>query len=308
MAATTINTKVYIRPGQQVRRLRLSPETSFETFRALILNAFESSPLVQLLQEYDAQFLYLDDEEDWISINTEQEFRDALSYFESGDELFRVKAVLVTKQKQQQQQQHVQQQHPLFQRFHCRPHPNCFRRAASQFEPASGLLNGFFDVLNHQNRSSESPVNDKKQPASSTKNPVDSFSGFLNELFDVLIETEKPESQTTQSESKSQSREIPIDEYNQVPVENSVTQESDVATHNEESEQQLINTTSESAAEEKQEESHTTVPPQPDQSFQQELQSLESMGFTNKQLNVHLLKHHKGDLVKVVSQLLELTH
>jgi hypothetical protein len=260
--ATTINTKVYIRPGQQVRRLRLSPsETSFETFRALILNAFESSPLVQLLQEYDAQFLYLDDEEDWISINTEQEFRDALSYFESGEELFRVKAVIVTKQKQQQQRQ-VQHQHPLFQRFHCKPHPSCFRRTAPQFEPVSGL----FDVLNHQNRSSESPVNDKKQPDS-----IDSFSGFLNELFDVLIETDKPESQTTKSESNTAS---------------------DI---------------SKLAVEEKPEELHTTVP-QPDQLLQQELQSLESMGFTNKHLNVHLLKQHKGDLVKVVSQLLEVSH
>jgi hypothetical protein len=53
-----------------------------------------------------------------------------LEFFGSGDEGC----------YKQKEQQHVQQTLPLFQHFHCRPHPGCFRRPAHQFVPVSGLL------------------------------------------------------------------------------------------------------------------------------------------------------------------------
>jgi hypothetical protein len=317
MSATTINTKVYIKPGQQVRRLRVSTETSFEAFRGLILNAYESSPLLKE-KEYDAQFLYLDDEEDWISINTEREFQDALSYFESGDELFRVKVVIVTKEKQQHLSQHPWS-HQRPQHHHHRFHPTRCFRAPWQI----------FDGVNQQQvRSSETPVHTRQhsndilslldelfvipgsqqttQKKSTAEAPVhkkqsesvDPFSGLINELFDALI-GEKPESQQPHNKPKAHSSEIPIDEQSQ-PAQAEVHVE-----------QQLVET-QESVSEQPEHISNENPEsPQPvaeEQSFQQELHSLEIMGFTNKSLNFHLLNHHKGDLVKVISQLLELTH
>jgi hypothetical protein len=270
--AATINTKVYIKPGQQIRRLKVSPDTSFETFRGLILNAYESAPLLQFKdKEYDAQFLYLDDEEDWISINSEQELKDALSFNGSG--LFRVQVVIVAKEKKQNQTETKVQLQPW---FHHRP--LCFQSQKRTQQPAQQQqqLPWFhnrthcFQSKNRTQRLQQTEVPVEQQPAET-----------------VVVNIQES---------------VPLPELEPVDV---------VVTQIEEPEEQLQEQQHES---EKQEEEITQpvivveAPTIEDQPFQQELVSLESMGFTNKQLNVHLLNHHKGDMVKVVSQLLELNH
>jgi hypothetical protein len=81
----TISAKVYFRPGIQVRRVTIDQSVPLETFVTELRNLYESSPLFPG-GEYQTQLLYLDEENDWILVNTEKEWKDGIRSFTNKKE------------------------------------------------------------------------------------------------------------------------------------------------------------------------------------------------------------------------------
>jgi hypothetical protein len=112
-----ISAKVYFQPGNQVRRLQVANskfkdliEHLKQLFVSYVGNEHYNNEL------FDVQVLYLDSEKDWVSVNSEPEWTDALYYFkqEQGESLLRLKVIVVKKQQQKQEQQ--QQENVAFHR------------------------------------------------------------------------------------------------------------------------------------------------------------------------------------------------
>ena len=236
MSSTTIQAKVYF-PNQQIRRISFSPETEFSEFKQTLIEAYESSPLFVPV-EYDAQLLYLDDEHDWIMVNTQPEWIAAVSNLQER-ELLRVK-VLISRKKNEKA-----------------VHSNRgasfipFRRAALE-NPLLALLANIGEVIEL-----DSTPTPHQKPAQSQQQ--ESANGVVQEA----------------------------QQYDEKRAPNPNT----VATGN-----------NQGVSENVPGESSCNI----EKSYESELQLLESMGFTNRNLNEHLLNCFSGDVRQVASSLVDL--
>jgi hypothetical protein len=102
-----IHTKIYYRPGNQVRRFRLDTNTSLSSFTTTACSLFIDSPFVTVksISEIHVQVLYLDNENEWISVNSENEWIDGMTNFiqtyDCNENVFRVKVLVVSKKRLQ---------------------------------------------------------------------------------------------------------------------------------------------------------------------------------------------------------------
>jgi hypothetical protein len=78
-----ISTKIYFQPGNQIRRLNLNPsEADYYELQDYLVNAYASIS-GDKPDEFTIQMQYLDAENDWIYVDSEQEWKDALYSFQT---------------------------------------------------------------------------------------------------------------------------------------------------------------------------------------------------------------------------------
>ena len=254
MSATTVQAKVYF-PNQQIRRISFHKETEISEFKKDLIQAYESSPLFVAV-EYDTQLLYLDEERDWIMVNTQPEWSTALNNLKD-QELLRVKVIIIRKKKEEMVPRRV--------RFG--PGRRC------EF----AMNHPLFRLLSQR--------------------------GEKQEETQSVDQTQAPQQQTESSEEKKLESPVPTEQAEERTAEEPAQEElveekvSEVTSSNEPEPTHHTEQTSSTSAE-------------PEQSneakYENELKLLESMGFTNSDLNKHFVHHFNGDLPQVVSSLLNL--
>ena len=93
---TAVQAKVYF-PNNQIRRLSFNTDSELLQIKNILKTSFELSPLFSsITEDYDFQLWYLDDEFDWILVNTEPEWTTALT-ITSNQDLMRIKVAIVRK-------------------------------------------------------------------------------------------------------------------------------------------------------------------------------------------------------------------
>lgn len=308
---SSISTKIYIRPGQQVRRTVVHPDTSLEDFKRQVIQAYESSPLF-VPREYDVQLQYYDEEGDWICANSEQEWKEGIRLYEvSAKELFRVKFTLLAKTQQQRPTTSTSDD-----RSHIREHPfRCF-----------GRLRG----LRHGSRPYWMKEEKDTSPSTEQQESADQINNLLSSLFSTVFgppqseekryEYENKKDSSTEAhsnESENRGYHQPQNEistisqpaYSEIGDISVLVQEDDVPTETYTPHPSVSNN-EEIHQEEKdcQPQHMDPIEEQAKEQYHDALITLETMGFTNKALNHHLCSHFKGDIPKIVSSLLEISH
>ena len=238
MSSTTIQAKVYF-PNQQIRRISFSHETEFSEFKQTLIEAYESSPLFVPV-EYDAQLLYLDDEHDWIMVNTQPEWTAAVNNLHEK-ELLRVK-VLISRKKSENAG---------------------LRNRGASFVPCRrfALENPLFAFLAKIGEEIELEGSENSSTPQQQSNQSDTSFSEQQEAVNGGV----------QEAQQRDEKQVPNGDH----LANSETGPCEVSNITE-------------------------------KSYDTELQLLESMGFTNRNLNKHLLHSFGGDLRQVASSLVDL--
>lgn len=96
--------KVYFKPGNQVRKIQFAVQGSYEDFMNHLLQLYLSYAGSDRYEPpFATQLLYLDDENDWVSVNTQNEWEEAIRLYNGQvqlkDSLMRLKVVILKQKK-----------------------------------------------------------------------------------------------------------------------------------------------------------------------------------------------------------------
>lgn len=73
----SISCKIYIKPGKHIRRINLAHDTPFEEFKKKLLDLIVSQ-IQEDLPPFLLHICYMDEEKDWITVDSEEEWKEAL--------------------------------------------------------------------------------------------------------------------------------------------------------------------------------------------------------------------------------------
>jgi len=336
-----VKAKVYYQPGNQVRRLMVGPSGYNDLIEHLTQLYLSYGNNSSLDEKFELQLLYLDHEGDWISVNSEQEWTDAVNYFVSEqqgrDNIWRLRVLVVKKQQQQQQDQKQVHRHIVCDgcdtrgiegtRYKCETCPDydlcesCYAKRSSdpinhhhhQFtaiEKPSHPFRGHCPWrFNNNNAKQWNGCHNWKNKCGKWKEVAEQFkkctsadSTSSSPLGDVIQELAKaftnvptdnnntasqPEQSTSTQGSTTQPFENMISNFlgqfapqQQPPQQQNTTQQQETAPKAEEQAQQQ------------------------QQQYESELTALQNMGFYDSERCVQLLNRYKGNVSRVVAELL----
>jgi hypothetical protein len=266
----TMHLKVYLQ--RSIRRFTITTDTTYEQFVALFKDIYPQEVNSLLFQ-------YVDDEEDLVSFSTQHEWENALkNHVESKAKLLRVKVRSNIPQRQQQ-----------------RSAKNLFngpRYRDGLFKQFSGLFSA--------RCASQQKCGAKKED--NIEKLIEHCVPILKNLFGVEIEIKREQSQQNQEKKPEITEKIQdkkegdnIEEKKEEHIEEIVIDDEAPLIEGEKEEKQVVT------------ETFNRVEQAPVVTYAIKLEKLKNMGFTNEKLNVNLLKTYKGDLVRAVNALVQLS-
>jgi len=296
---TTLTTKIYIHPGNEVRRLELNPNVdTLKSIQAKLKQAHEISPLFETssANNFDYVIQYLDDESEWITVTTEEEWKVALkvgALLASTDPraVLRVKCNLIQRPKQVREPHRASPQpFPIINLFD--PQQRIQTRPEGYDQP---LLSRTYPFIVQRKQTQE------KKESFDLDNLINSVVGTFfvapqeinqegssNKVEKVEIEKFNTEEKTPVEEKKESSQEVEPNKDEQLDEEAPII--GDVLEKQEKQERELI---SEDTKEQEFE-------------YPIQLASLIAMGFANEESNKNLLRKNHGDITKTLTELLKL--
>jgi len=300
---STLTTKIYLRPGNEVRRLELNPNIdTLHSLQAKLKEVHEASPFYDSASgNFDFLIQYLDDENEWITVTTEEEWKVALKVgaaLASVDPraILRLKCIIVRRPKPLRESHRATVQgFPidfLFapqQQMEVRP-TRCQR-----------VLSRPCSIIG-QNQQTQ-----KKQDPFDLENLINSVLGAF------FVESQDKSQESSNKGEKKETEEKPKREEKQEEialVDKKESSQEDEQPEHVDDEAPIIEDVPEQP--EKQEdqvkESETISENTKEQEFEYpaQLNSLVAMGFANEDFNKFLLRKNRGDITKTVAQLLEL--
>lgn len=281
---------IKLRVANEFRRFAIKPSTTLQE-----LNAFVTQRLLPHAQ-FKAEnivYYYLDQDEDWIKVTIEEDWLEAMSFAQEYNDQYLALRLAVKQDKEQRHQ-------------HCKRAEHCRRNA----NPWLNLLHSVF-AEQKQNQCQNAMTCPKQQQQPASKNlesllqqkmssvkvpaPVESQPAKR-----AIVITEYPSVQDTNTQqlvadtkifSNAEPEATIVKQQEQEPV---VEQEAPAKEEQQPNVEQIVLDSN------KQQEAATEQAP----TYQVELNILNSMGFSNTKLNIHLLNNFKGSMAKVIDALL----
>jgi hypothetical protein len=308
-----IRTKIYFAPGDQVRRMKIDSNTSFDDMMNQLTKLHETSPRF-MIGEYVYQVMYQDEEGDWVIIDSEEEWKDALStqVKTSDQQLMRIKFIAINKSLEAINK--------------CRK--NCQKVVTERYESnVKPMIDQFKELLKDPQKHQQA-VEWLKEVTSKLGNQAQTgFNGVHNKVDTWLKTNEVPSKVESYMKEFEQMANTLADRVEEAISNTLAPQDDDeeeeqvieVIHPMEESHIQLHDHDDDEIIEEEQ-----VAPPQPveevvqvepekkeqeieiPREYVEHMRSLDEMGFVDRQMNLTLLQQNKGDLVKTVSALLSL--
>ena len=303
---STLTTKIYVRPGNEVRRLELNPDVdTLQSIQAKLKDVHETSPLHNTTKNIDFLFQYLDDENEWITVTTEEEWKVALKVGAAAAivdprAILRIKCNLIRRTKPVSEPhrappqrfpinhlfappQRIQARPERCQRFLSRPCPFVGQCQQTQEKKESfdldNLINSVLGAFFVE------PQEKKNEDSSNKGEKVETEQQSKTEEKVEVNPVEDPKAESLQECEPTKEEQLDED----APIIESIPEQQE-------------------RQEEVQKESEAITEDSKEQEFEYpaQLASLIAMGFTNEDFNKFLLRKNHGDITKVVAQLLEL--
>jgi hypothetical protein len=337
-----LNVKVYFKPGSQVRRVKIDSTTTLEEATDQFIEFFESSPSFKL-GEHSYYLMYKDEEGDWVSIDREEEWREAVANFlRKGEEpLLRIQFLAVNKSLEKINEVRKECQESIVNRYNDNVRPllqqlkEYLKDPQKQQEAKDWLVQvgvqaqeGFEDIQTWINREVppkvDEVVKELEKMAEKVADKVEQMGVFPRtpdqepqHAEEIVLEVNTdPEDfilidNEIQLEDEEERAELyPETEFNFEPDFFPVMEH--IPQPQEEVPEVVVPVVEVPVVEVK--EPEVVVPvvevKEPEiaipQQFENAMRNLEEMGFTDRAKNLHFLKDTKGDMVKTVSALLSL--
>jgi polyhydroxyalkanoate synthesis regulator phasin len=301
--SSAIHTKIYFAPGQQVRRMKIDTNVPYDEFKQQLTKLHETSPMFKI-GEYVYQLMYQDEEEDWVLVDSEDEWRTALNTHKDSD-LFRIKFIAVNKSLQTINNCRKECQQVVADRFNknVKPLIHQLKEYVKDPEKQQEAKEWVKDLTNKIGTQAQTGYND-------VHNRVETW--LKNNEVPQKVEQYVKDIETMANTIADRVEEVITNKlYPEVEDEEEIDEPVEEETNLEDDDEyQLIDDVI--PVEPQQVETIQIVEEVKEPEFQvpseftEHFKSLEEMGFKDKELNLRLLKVHKGDLVKVVSALLSL--
>lgn len=268
--------KIYIPQRSEKRRLK------FSSFKQL----------QEFINHPRAIYQYLDSDHEFVHFESEQEWQEALE--DLKDQQSDVLAVRVLYKRPERKQQCAR-------RF--RPHQRHYQR-----HPCRGFFHELFSALNEDVSKEEKKKETEEKKQQPKEEPLI--------VIRVRDESDKvqEEAKKIEPQSPAKEEEVVVDEHVVEQPQEDVAQEENSAEPvvEEEFKEPVVEqqdsvpepVENEPVEDEPVEEQEQSKEPE---EFKEELKVLETMGFENSGLNLHVLKHHKGNVEKTIDALLRLT-
>ena len=333
--------KVYFEPGNQVRRIQVygfGYENLMEYLRQLYQSYAGNNTSGE--EKFATQLLYLDNENDWVSVNTENEWKEAVHLFKAEvqqkDKLMRLK-VLVVKPSTTPKQQHqdkVVHRHVTCDgcnktgiegtRYKCKDCPDydlcqtCYDiRSSVNINHGSheftaihkpgrgrGCFRGSRGGFQCHGLKKSFPWDNIVVDVIRDDANVDEEQ--VQQLINGLVAQftgKQPEQSTSTSETQPEQTQTPQDNQPSAPEAHVIPEEP----------QQHFLDVSQTIPQQQQPVVETVSAPvdpivepvQQETEYAAELSALANMGFTESERNLQLLQRHKGDISRVVATLLQ---
>jgi uncharacterized protein YoxC len=308
--ASTIRTKIYFTPGDQVRRIKIDSNVSYEDIKQQLTKYHEASPLFKKIGEYVYQVVYQDDEGDWVIIETEDEWREALvSQQKKKDDLMRIKFIAINKSLESINKCRKNCQKAVTDRYNKNVKPMInqlkeYLKDPQKHQEAVDWLKEITSKLGNQAQTGFNDVQTKVDTWLKTNELPQKMETYMKEFEQMANTLADRVEEVISNTLANEDDEEEVEEYEVVEEVIHPVEESHIQLHEEEKKEEEIKPSPVEEiveiAEEK--EPEIEVPPQ----YIEHMRSLTEMGFQDKSLNLRLLKENKGDLVKTVSALLSL--
>jgi len=286
-----VHTKIYLHPGNDIRRIQMNTQDSFQSFVKQLRDMYESAPFYTRATNYDTSVQYLDEESEWVTISTEAEWSFALNTMQaSNSQTLKFKCHYLSKENG-----HEGHHHPHPHHHHHPHHP--------QHHPHHHHAHH-----HHHGRHSVNRCHHDGHPRPHTGIPPRNMDVNDRPLFMChgrrghrfgFNRAEKKKNMEKETVQEVQPVNIPTVVNDNHLVDEDVSMEENIQTRPEETTVQT-------------EETNVIVMDEPQMDteevfeYENQLNSLVAMGFPNVDFNKFLLQKNAGDLTKVVSQLLEL--
>jgi len=313
MASSTIRTKIYFTPGDQVRRIKIDSNVSYEDIKQQLTKYHEASPLFKKIGgEYDYQVIYQDDEGDWVIIENEDEWREALISKRKEDDLMRIKFIAINKSLETINKCRKNCQKAVTDRYNnnVKPMINQLKEYLKDPQKHQEAVDWLKEITNRLGNQAQTGFNDvhtkvdtwlkTNEVPQKMEEYIKEFEQMANTLADRVEEVITNTLVANEGEEEEEEKEYVIVEEEELPMNEEVihpVEESHIQLHDDEDEIKPVEEVIEIVKE-----PEIEVPPQ----YIEHMRSLTEMGFQDKSLNLRLLKENKGDLVKTVSALLSL--
>lgn len=319
------NTKVYFKPGTQVRRIKLDANDSLESTKQRLIEYHQASPMFKL-GEYSYQVMYKDEEEDWVIVDDETEWKEAVDSFLKRDgDLFRLQLMSVNKSLQKINQVRKDCQKVVMDRYNDNLRPlieqlKLYLKDPEKHQEAKEWLieisnkigtqatEGFEDVQSWINREIPPKVEEAIKEIEKFADKVATGVESIGTSTGVLTAVTEPDHEIIEVNADPEDF-ILVDDLEQ--QEEQKVDEGPV-TYPEvvEPEPEPIPEPEPVIQEEQKKPEPVSEPKVPQLEIPREyadaMRGLDEMGFTDKARNLQFLKQYKGDMVKAVSALLSL--
>jgi len=287
---STLTIKVYLRPGYEVRRLELNPKVdTLHSLKEKLKEVHEASPIFDSSAGtiIDFNIQYLDDENEWITATTDEEWKVAL----------KVGAALAD----------VDQRAILRMKCNIVRRPKPVSESPQRFP--IDLLFAPQKLINarpeHCQRflSRACPLIGQSQQSQEKRDPLD-LENLINSVLGAFFVGPQEKSQESSKHKREEKQEevASVEEKressHEIQKPDQVDEEAPIIEDApEEPERQEVSQERETVSEDTKEQ---------DFEYPTQLTSLIAMGFANEDFNKFLLRKNRGDITKTIAQLLEL--
>lgn len=324
-SAANINTKVYFKPGSQVRRIQLHSDDTLEAVKQRLIDLHQRSTMTIFADQMVYQLSYCDDEGDWVTMDEEDEWRGAVQMHlaqNSQEKLFRLQLSRTNLQLKKLNQLRRQCQTSVSEKYNSNVSPllQQLKEYLSDPQKHQEAKEWLIDLANKIGSHTQEGIEDIQSWINREVPQVGTAYTDLEKVAEKIVDRFYSEEENLQhSETEPQHVEEDAMQDSFILVENVPEKQMESQPQQEQQmdiEPEVIETTIVQVEPEVEQQEEAPITEEEEQVSEPEFQvpaqyadamkSLSEMGFTDKKRNLEFLQQFKGDMVKTVSALLSI--